>query len=60
MLKGRGARMDSFGTPFLKHRNRFCLPFLVVRVKLQVLTISTIMQTMCLSGSNCSSLQVRL
>jgi len=59
MLKRRGAVTDPSGTPFLRYRNLFRMPFLVVRVKLQLPTISMIMWTMCLSGSSCSSLQVR-
>jgi len=43
----------------LRRRNLLLLLFPVVRVKLRLLTISMIMWTMCLSRSNCSSLQVR-
>ena len=60
MLKRRGAKTDPCGTPFLRCRNLLFLPFPVLgRVKLRLPTISMIMRTMCLSGSNCSSLQVR-
>jgi len=59
MLKRRGARTDPCGTPFLRRRNLLLMPFPVVRVKLRLLNISMIMWFMCLSGSNCSSLQVR-
>ena len=55
----RGARTDPCGTPFLRRRNLLLWQFRVVRVKLRLSTISMIMWTMCLSGSNCSSLQVR-
>ena len=48
-----------WGTPFLRRRNLFHLPFPAVRVKLRLPTISMIMQTMCLSGGSRSSLQVR-
>ena len=34
MLKRKVARTDPCGTPFLKRRNQFLLPFPVVRVKL--------------------------
>ena len=57
MLKRRGARTDPCGTPFLRHRNLLLLLFPVVRVKLQLRTISMIMRLMCLSGSNRSNLQ---
>ena len=58
MLTRRGARTDPCGTLFLRRRN-LLLSFLVVKVKLRLPTISMIMRTMCLSGSNCSSLQVK-
>ena len=54
MLKRRGARTDPCGMPFLRHCNLFLLLFLV---NLQLL--SMIMWTMCLSGSNCSSFEMR-
>jgi len=60
ILKKRGARTDPCGTPFLRRRNLLRLPFPVVSVKLQLLTISMIMQIMRPSGSNHSGLQVRL
>jgi len=59
MLNSRGARTDPCGIPFLRRRNLLLWQFPVVRVKLRLPTISLIMWTMCLSGSNCSSLQVR-
>ena len=37
MLKGRGARINSCGTSFLRRRNQLLLPFPVVRVKLRLL-----------------------
>jgi len=43
MLKRRGARTDPCGTLFLRHHNLLLLPFAVVRVKQQLLTISMIM-----------------
>ena len=46
MLKRRGARTDPCGTPFLRRRNLILLPFPVVRVKLRLPTISTIMSIM--------------
>ena len=58
-MKRRGAKTDPYGTPFLRSRNLLLLPFPVVRVKLRLPIISKIMRTMCLSGSNRSSLQVR-
>jgi len=60
MLKGRGARTDPCEMPFLRRRNLLLGPFPVVRVKLQLPTISMIMRTMCSSCSSCSSLQARL
>jgi len=59
MLNRRGAMTDPCGMPFLRRRNLLLCPFPVVRVKLRLLTISVIMWTICLSGSNRSSLQVR-
>jgi len=59
MLNSRGARTDLCGTPFLRRRNLLLWPFPVARVKLRLPTISMIMWTMCLIGSNCISLQVR-
>ena len=59
MLKRGGTKTDPCGTPFLRRRNLLLLPFLVERIKLRLPTISMIMWTMCLSGSNCKSLQVR-
>jgi len=47
MLQRRGARTDPCGVPFLRHCNLLHLPFLVVRVKLQLRTISMIMQRPC-------------
>jgi len=55
----RDARKNSCGKPFLMHRSVFRLPFSVVRVKLRLPTIPMIMRTMCLSGSNSNSLQMR-
>jgi len=60
VLKRWGARTDPCGTLFLRRRNLLLLLFPVVRVKLRLSTISMIMRTMCLSESNCSSMQVRL
>jgi len=48
---------DPYGTPFLMRRNLLLWQFPVA--KLQLPTISMIMRTMCLSGSNRSSLQMR-
>jgi len=45
---------------FLKRRNLLSLLLLVARVKLRIPTSSMVVQTMCLSGSYHSSLQVRL
>jgi len=59
MLKRRGARTDPCEKPLVRRRNLLLLLFPLERVKLRLLTISTIMWTMCLSRSNCSSLQVR-
>ena len=59
MLKRRYTRTDQCGIPFLRCRYLVFWPFLVVKVKLWLPTISMMMWTMCLSGSNCSSLQVR-
>ena len=58
MLNSWGARTNPCGTPLLRRRNLLLWPFPVVRVKLRLPTISMIMWTMCLSGSNRSSLQV--
>ena len=59
MLNSRGARTYPRGTPFLRRRDLLLWPFLVVSVKLRLPTISMIMWTMCLSGKNHSSLQLR-
>jgi len=58
-VEEEGARRYPCGTSFLRHCNLLLLPFAVVRVKLRLPTISMIMRTMCLSGSNRSSLQMR-
>jgi len=59
MVKRRGIRTDPYGTTVLRCHNLLRLLLLVGRVKLQLPTSSMIMQTMCLSGSNHSNLQVQ-
>ena len=55
----RGVRTNPCRTPLLSRRNLLRLPLPAVRMKLRLPTISIITRTMCLSGSNRSSLQVR-
>ena len=57
MLKRRGARKNSCGTPFVKLGNLLRLPLLVVRIKLRLPTMSK--WTMRLSASNRSNLQLQ-
>jgi len=56
-VEEKGCQENPCGTTFLKDHNLLRLP--VVGVKVRLPTISMIMQAMCSSGSNRSSLQVR-
>jgi len=54
----RSTKTDPCGMPFLRRRKLFRLFATSSKVMLRLPTSSMIMRTLCLSGSNCSNLQV--